>query len=169
MTNAHVLHGRQPGDAVVLLTSGTHDRVEVRVRAISHRMDLALLDVPADLMPAVIPAPGDAAAGQQAVAAGVDAGGPAWPGPLSEAAGEVTDPAIDLAAFGSGLILRMPRARPGFSGGPLFDAQGRLLGMVSAIRTGTAAGGFGGRDETEAFALGAQAIRAEAARLLAGG
>ena len=55
-----------------------------------------------------------------------------------------------LAAFGPGLVAWLPGARPGFSGGPLLDAGGRLVGMVTALRPAAndlrlAAGGGGGR------------------------
>ena len=164
VTNAHVVRGRAPGDFVTLVVSGPGRReVSARVRAISSRMDLALLDVPSDLLPTV-GAGGHAATGQRVVSAGVDAGGPEWPGPPREASGDVTMPADDLPAFGPGLIAHMPGARPGFSGGPLLDGQGRLIGMVTAIRHGTAERPSG---EIEAFALRADEIRGEVDRLLA--
>ncbi|HVH04252.1 MAG TPA: hypothetical protein VM891_15130, partial [Amaricoccus sp.] len=76
--------------------------------------------------------------------------------------------------FGPGLIARLPGARPGFSGGPLFDRQGRLAGMVTAIRPGAgiviASSGTRSRrarDTVDAFALRAAEVRAEVRRLLA--
>lgn len=162
VTNAHVLRGRRVGDKITLVPSDpSRDPVLARIRAISARMDVAVLDLPPDLLP-LVPAVGSVAAGERVVSAGIDAGGPAWPGAPREAAGVVLDPRASIEVFGPGLILRMPEARPGFSGGPLLDAQGRLIGMVTAIRDGEAA------SAREAYALRVAEVRAEVGRLLAG-
>jgi S1-C subfamily serine protease len=52
----------------------------------------------------------------------------------------------------------MPGIRQGFSGGPVFDGGGDLVGMVAALRPK----GSG----SDAFILTADAVRAEARRLL---
>ena len=107
-------------------------------------------------------------------AAGIDAG-EGGAGERLALAGVVLDPREDLAAFGPGLVAWLPGARPGFSGGPLLDERGRLVGMVTAIRPAegsgpvAAAGGGGGRPAVEAFALRAGEVRAEVRRLLAAG
>ena len=76
---------------------------------------------------------------------------------------------------GPGLVARLPGARPGFSGGPLLDGRGRLVGMVTALRPAPrrrrAAAAPAARPPpaagVEAFALRAAAVRAEVRRLLA--
>ena len=73
-------------------------------------------------------------------------------------------PRIDVAQFGPGLIARIPGVRPGFSGGPVLDGQGRLVGMLAAIRGGSvpaqSASGFAPRS--------ASTVRAEEAYVLRG-
>lgn len=163
VTNAHVLRGLRPGDGARLLIAGREEAV-ARVIAISRRMDLALIEVPDGLLPVVPEGPPGIAAGARVMAAGVDAGGPGWPGERREARGSVISAWSDIPAYGPGLVLLLPDARPGFSGGPLLDGSGRLVGMVTALRPGQ--GGRAGR--TEAFALRAAEMRAEVARLVGG-
>ncbi len=172
-TNRHVVVGLVPGDAVDLVaSSGRHARVRARLIAISSRMDLALLQVPPGFLPPVPAAAAAGSVGLQVVAAGVEATDERI-GPSREVTGVVLTPQSEIAAFGPGLIAALPGARPGFSGGPLFDRRGRLVGMVTALRPAEggeivqSAGGPGGAS-VEAYALRAGEIRAEAKRLLGG-
>ena len=137
-------------------------------------MDLALLGVPAGFLPSLA-ADAPAGAGLRVAAAGIDGSGGPRDGVLLELPGRVVDPSETIPAFGPGLVVRLPGARPGVSGGPLIDGRGRLVGMVTAIRPGreaTPASGFrpaapraGTRSRPSSSAR--PALRAEARRLLA--
>jgi S1-C subfamily serine protease len=173
VTNRHVVRGLGPGATVELLPAWAGERALGRVIAVSSRMDLAVLAVPAGFVPAVAGEDAPVVAGMAVTATGIDAGEDGT-GERQTLAGIVLDPSEDLAAFGPGLVVRLPGARPGFSGGPLLDARGRLVGMVTALRpaagrlaAAVARGGGGGRSEVEAFALRADVLRAEVRRLLA--
>ncbi len=174
VTNRHVVRSLRPGAVVLLLASGAGGgQAEARVIAISPRMDLALLRVPRGFIPKVAAEDAKLVAGLEVTAAGIDAGVDGAGQRLS-VQGVVLDPSKDIAAFGPGLVAWLPGARPGFSGGPMLDGRGRLVGMVTAIRPAefhpaTAAAGKSGEAQLaiEAFALRADDIRAEVRRLLA--
>ncbi len=174
VTNRHVVAGLVPGAYVRLTASGgTHAVAFGRLLAVSRRMDMALLAVPRGFLPPVPSGAVRPSAGLQVVAAGVDAASGGVDGTRSEVAGSIEEPRRTIQAFGPGLVAGLPGARPGFSGGPLLDSRGRLVGMVTALRPGPggaprAASGDSAlpHETTEAFALAAPEIRAEARRLL---
>ncbi|MBP7243191.1 serine protease [Amaricoccus sp.] len=173
VTNAHVVAGLAPGAPLALAAPGA--AAAGRLVAVSPRMDLAVLRVPAGFVAPVPATDADERRGLAVRAAGVDASGGPQAGARMELAGAVIGPRQRLGAYGPGMIVRMPGVRPGFSGGPVFDAGGRLVGMIAAIRSSpatlaAAASGLapaGARYADEAFVLGAGDIRREAARLLA--
>ncbi len=161
VTNAHVLEGRGPGATVKLVIPGAQGRrANATVLAVSHRMDLALLSVSADFLP-VAPSGGARDGRGRALVAAGTAPRPAGAGTRMTVTGRVSSEKRTLAPYGPGVIARMPGIRRGFSGGPVFDADGRLFGMVTALRPGSSPG-----VGSDAFILTADEIRAEARRLL---
>lgn len=174
LTNAHVVRGLRAGGVVLLVSEPRGVTARAQVIAISPRMDLALLRAPTGFAPPVPAADAPARAGASVRGAGIDASGGRDLGPRMELAGSIVAPEAYLGAFGPGLVISMPGVLPGFSGGPVLDGDGRLVGMITAIRAsgaaaGAAASGFApvrARAPDEAFVLRAEAIRAEADRLL---
>lgn len=181
VTNGHVVEGRRPGDTVRLVASaGSDRRADARILAISRHMDLAVLSIPAGFLPPVPTEPVRSHGGLAVVAVGVDASGGPRAGARLELFGHVTEPRKDIDVFGPGLVALVPGVRPGFSGGPILDRSDHLVGMLTAIRRGTAAArvvqaGAGSAYASqgasaiadEAFVIRAHELRAEVARLLA--
>lgn len=161
VTNAHVITGRRTGDRVTLLSS-TGRHITARIAAVSTQMDLAVLSVSGTPMPIVPRAPRQASRGAQVVAVGIVArsGNPRQRHIIR---GVVSSGTQAVDPFGPGVIARMPSVQKGFSGGPVFDRNGGLVGMLSALRPARASPS--GR--REAFILSAEEIRAEISRLIA--
>jgi S1-C subfamily serine protease len=168
LTNAHVIPA---GTSQVRFTRGDGGAAgEAVLLARSERMDLAVLAVPPGLVTPVPPAPAPPHPGQPLWAVGAPAAGPAV------ATGQVAIPAASLAGHGPGFTARLG-ALMGYSGGPAVDAEGRLLGLVTALPQPGAApllaalsgldldGLVRGRAGREVFLLSATAAMAEAAQL----
>jgi S1-C subfamily serine protease len=168
VTNAHVIGDRAPGAEVTLVASAAPGRrAAAEVLAVSRRMDLALLRVPPGFGPVAPGADAPLGRGRGLRAAGVVAEA-TGPGRRLELDGAIASEVFTLPPFGPGLVTRMPGVRRGFSGGPVLDAEGRLVGMIAALRPPPGGGAAGAtRAGAEAFVLAAPALRAEAARLLA--
>lgn len=171
VTNAHVLNGARPGAEVSVRIGAGRERETWRARilAVSPVMDLALIALPAGILPVVPAADPPVARGLAVTAAGVIAEA-RGPGPRMELQGTVLSGPVRIDPFGKGFVVALPGVRRGFSGGPVLDPQGRLVGMIAALRPdpgpirGAAGAPLAGR---EAFVLAAPLIRAEVARLLA--
>jgi S1-C subfamily serine protease len=138
VTNAHVVAGSD--DTTVTTQGGVV--LDASTVYYDPEDDLALLRVAADLPPLPISEQRDA--GRGAAVLGYPENGPyaVEPARLGE-----TRPTISEDSYGNGPIERTIVAlrglvRSGNSGGPLIDAQGRVLGTVFAATTSGTAGGF---------------------------
>lgn len=159
VTNAHVVKGRQTGDRLVIASQqgGQHS---AQIVAISTRMDLAVLRVAANVLPVVPNDVADHAKGARVYAVGVAANSEN-PQRRYVIAGEVSSDHTAIAPFGNGVIARMPQIKRGFSGGPVFDQQGAIVGMVAALRNGRQS------KARDAFILSIAEVRAEVSRMIA--
>jgi len=170
VTNAHVL--RQAGPSVELRRGDGGAVVPARVLAISPRMDLAVLCAPAGF---VVPA--------RVAGSLPEPGAPVWAvGPQglgrAVAQGHVARPGARMQGFGSGFTAHMG-ALMGFSGGPVVDRSGRLVGLTTALAapgtapviaalTGMDVEGFWDGARREVFILAAPVIEAELRRIAPG-
>jgi putative serine protease PepD len=131
LTNAHVV-GSSDGITVVLW-DGT--RRSATLVGSSPQDDLALVQVqdPSGLVPAELGSSADLAVGDPVVAIGnaLNLGGPpsVTLGIVSAKDREIEAPGVTL----SGLIQTDAAINPGNSGGPLVDADGRVVGVNTAI------------------------------------
>ncbi|MFK7880153.1 serine protease [Roseobacter sp.] len=160
-TNAHTLHGRDAGERITLVTTYPRSRrVKGIIIAKSSRMDLAIIQI--DQQESVTsPTPSHPVlVGARVFAFGATVrSGHARAHQLS---GRVTDSSVHLKSFGTGIIAIFDEIHGGYSGGPVFNEDGQLIGMLAAISLSPA------RHSTisEAFLISASAIRLEAERLM---
>ena len=165
VTNAHVM--RQAGARFTLRPAVGGEPQDGSLLAYSPRIDLAVLRLPAGAEPA-------APRAAPAHGAPVWAVGPEGLG-RAVAQGTVLRPALRMRDFGTGFTTRLG-ALMGFSGGPVVDREGRLLGLTTALTqpgaavavaslTGIDLDGFLHGDEREVFVLSIDAIVAELTRM----
>lgn len=164
LTNRHVIElAQRRGAEVALARAGR--AIAARIGGVSDRLDIAVLVASEPLGPPPVPA------SAVPVGARVEARGPA--GPWVEGS-VVAYPWRE--AWGPALFARLP-AGFGFSGGPVVDAAGGLVGLVTAavnpsasemlaLRAGRS--GAPARDIPVVLVLPIGAARAEAERLLGG-
>lgn len=130
LTNAHVAGGRHGGLSVTLW-DGRH--MPARLLALDSSLDMAALSIEADDLPTIQPGdsrdlrPGD----------WVTAVGHPWGVKGAASAGVVIGVGRDLPEMPGGnhraLLAASLHLRPGHSGGPMVDAQGRLVGINTMI------------------------------------
>jgi S1-C subfamily serine protease len=158
ITNAHVLNGRGPGEYVTLrMPQGSGRGTPARIVSVSSRIDLAVLRVDDASLPVAPFTRGRVSRGDTVFAAGVVARN----GPADRRAyrGSVVSGTKVIPPFGRGVIAKIPGVALGFSGGPVLDERGHLVGMIAAIRPES--GGSG----KEAFIISAAEIRKEIQRI----
>lgn len=167
LTNAHVLKvaGAPVSQAVLVRQDGA--RANVTVLARSERMDLAVLVAPRGFL-----RPAERVSAGIAEGMAVWAAGSSTAGPVS-ADGWLSRLGLTVPAFGPGMVARMDAAL-GFSGGPVIDAAGRVIGITTALRDAGPAGLPEGvpaearRPRREVFLLSIAAVEVEAERLIRG-
>jgi hypothetical protein len=166
LTCAHVL---TQGGAVTLRRGLDGEEAPALAVLRSRRMDLAVLRVPAGFLEAPPRATDAPRSGEAVWAAGAPGIG------HSVAQGVVEAPDAEMPGFGRGFTARMP-ALMGYSGGPVVDSAGTLMGLTSAMPggggasllaflTGADLDGLAGADR-QVFVLSIQRASAEAMRLL---
>lgn len=177
VTAGHLVRGLPLGAPVTLRRGGGMATIEARLIAVSRDLDLAVLRVPPAFAPAE-PAAESAALPSDlplTAAGSVPVADPRVLAAPRRAFGAATGASLAIAGIGPGLVVRLAGVAPGFSGGPVMDARGRLVGMIVAIRrvAGTRLSAFAPRAAaaeggvSEALILPVAAIRAEVQSLLA--
>jgi len=168
LTCAHVLEG---GARSATLRRADGAEATARVVARSGRMDLAVLRLPEGFL---APAQRSAEAPQRGEAVWA-AGAPSIGHSVAE--GHVEAPDAEMPGFGRGFTARLP-ALMGYSGGPVVDEEGRLLGLTAALPDPGAAGALAfllgadidglAQSDRQVFVLSIRRAGAEAVRLLGG-
>lgn len=124
ITNAHVL--RQAGSELELRAGDGGDAMPADLIATSPLMDLAVLRAPTGLLRPARLAEDEPGRGARLWAVGPQGLGRAI------AEGRVRREAVRMRSFGPGFTAEMG-ALMGFSGGPVVDAQGRVVGLTTAL------------------------------------
>ncbi|MFC4169626.1 S1 family peptidase [Teichococcus aestuarii] len=166
LTCAHLLEAGATG---ARLRRADGAEAEAALAGRSARMDLAVLCVPPGFLAAAPRAAELPREGEAVWAAGAPGFGSAI------AQGHVEAPDAEMPGFGRGFTARMP-ALLGYSGGPVVDASGRLMGLTAALPNPGAAGALAlltgadldglARRDRQVFVLGIRRAEAEALRLL---
>jgi S1-C subfamily serine protease len=159
VTNAHVVAGEQ--DTTVQV-GGHSPSLPARPIVFDPRDDVAVLSVP-DLDLPVLTLVSDPASGSAGAILGYPENGPfdARPGRIGRTQTVLTDDAYGRGPIDRLLTPLRGLVRPGNSGGPLVDGDGRVLTTVFAgtVSSGPP-GGYGVADATVARVLAAAAARA---------
>lgn len=124
LTNAHVI--RQAGGPVTLRRADGSAEAPAQLIATSRAMDLAVLRMPEGFLRAASLAPDLPRAGEAVWALGPEGLGRAL------AVGQVERPYVQMRGFGPGFTAGLG-ALMGFSGGPVVDGQGRVMGLTTAL------------------------------------
>lgn len=120
-TAAHVVCGLSRGASVRL------DGRPARVVGRAEGMDLAVLEAPSRATVNIGPEP---PAGARVSAVGATRTG------LRRSEGTASGRSLRLEGYGEGFVVRLDAvAAPGFSGGPVLGEDGRVLGILVALRT----------------------------------
>ena len=152
VTNAHVVAGQ---DDTRVFLRGEGPALDARAVHFDARNDLALLRVSGLSAPS-LPLAGDPASGTSAAILGFPENGP-----YDARAGRIgpTASAVSSDAYGRGPVTREMTAlrglvRSGNSGGPMVDAEGRVVTTVFAAKTSGTRGGYGVPNRVVRRALG---------------
>ncbi len=124
LTNAHVM--RQAGGPVTLRRADGQAEAPAQLVATSPRMDLAVLRMPEGFLRPAALAPELPVAGEAVWALGPEGLGRA----LAE--GRVARPYVQMRGFGPGFTAALG-ALMGFSGGPVVDRSGHVMGLTTAL------------------------------------
>lgn len=155
VTNAHVVAGSES----VAVSDGSGGQLAASIVALDPDLDLAILAVDDLTAPALERNTGQLAAGEEAVAAGYPWGGP-YTLRATRIRGVVTDQSNDING-GEGIAREVYSVRgvvrPGNSGGPLIDLDGRVIGTVFAMSSTDAQTGYALTDAATASYLDAAA------------
>ena len=135
LTNDHVISGAEQ----LWVTTDSHKVYAAIVVGSDPRADLALLKIPATHLPTAHFASNEARRGQWTIAIG-NPFGMAGGGEMSVSVGVVSALNRSLTRLSdkedrlySGLIQTTAQINPGNSGGPLFDLQGNVIGINTAV------------------------------------
>ncbi|MEM1013545.1 MAG: trypsin-like peptidase domain-containing protein [Planctomycetota bacterium] len=135
VTNQHVIEGAKQ----IYVTTDTGRTLPAIVVATDRRGDLAVLKVPTSLPALSFAPPASRTRGQWVVAIG-NPMGLAGRGEMSISTGIISATERTLPKLSrvegrlySGLIQTTAELNPGNSGGPIFDLEGRVVGVVTAV------------------------------------
>lgn len=167
LTNAHVV--RQAGGRLTVRRADGGAEAVAVLAGTSPRMDLAVLRLPEGFLRPASLAPDIPVQGEAIWALGPEGIG------RSIATGHVARPWIQLRGFGPGFTARLG-ALMGFSGGPVVDRDGRVMGLTTALpdpgnatilamMTGVDIAGFADGDRRQVFVLDIREAMGEARRM----